>query len=203
MSATQQVVPAAIARADGLARADRLLTLVLEAVTAGLVVAEIVILFAGVVARYVFHQPLIWSDELASMLFLWLAMLGAVMALRRDEHMRMTALVDRAGAPLRRLFDDLALAAALAFLIAILAASLDYARNEAIVSIMSLRSVDGLARRGDAGRHRADDRHPRCCGSIATRCRGRSSPLGVVGAVVRGVLAAASAAAATWAISTC
>ena len=45
-----------------------------------LVVAEIVILFAGVVARYGLHRPLIWSDELASILFLWLAMLGAVVA---------------------------------------------------------------------------------------------------------------------------
>ena len=57
--------------------------------------AEIVVLFAGVVARYVFHTPLVWSDELASILFLWLAMLGAVVALRRGEHMRMTALVGR------------------------------------------------------------------------------------------------------------
>ncbi len=29
-----------------------------------------------------------WSDELASILFLWLSMLGAVIALRRGEHMR-------------------------------------------------------------------------------------------------------------------
>src|SRR5258708_8508069 len=56
-----------------------------------LVVAEIVILFAGVVARYGLHRPLIWSDELASILFLWLAMLGAAVAFRRAEHMRMTA----------------------------------------------------------------------------------------------------------------
>ena len=45
-----------------------------------------------------FHQPLVWSDELASILFLWLSMLGAVVALRRGEHMRMTALVDTAAA---------------------------------------------------------------------------------------------------------
>ena len=51
------------------------------------------ILFSGVVARYVFNAPLVWSDELASILFLWLAMLGAVIAFRRDEHMRMTACV--------------------------------------------------------------------------------------------------------------
>ena len=65
----------------------------IEYIAALLVVAEIVVLFAGVVSRYVFHQPILWSDELASTLFLWLAMLGAVVALRRDEHMRMTAIV--------------------------------------------------------------------------------------------------------------
>ena len=62
---------------------------------------EIVILFAGVVARYVFDAPLVWSDELASILFLWLAMLGAVIALRRDEHMRMTAAVATLRPPAR------------------------------------------------------------------------------------------------------
>jgi tripartite ATP-independent transporter DctM subunit len=138
MSATQQVVPAEIARADGLVRADRRLTRVLETVTALLVVAEIVILFVGIVARYGFHNPLIWSDELASLLFLWLAMLGAVLALRRNEHMRMTALVNRARTSTRRFMDDLGLAAVLAFLLAILLPSFDYVRNEAIVSIMSL-----------------------------------------------------------------
>ena len=64
-----------------------------------LVVAEIVILFAGVVARYGVHRPLIWSDELASILFLWLAMLGAAVAFRRSEHMRMTAIVAVRGRP--------------------------------------------------------------------------------------------------------
>jgi tripartite ATP-independent transporter DctM subunit len=138
MSATQRVVPAEIVRADGLVRADRVLTRVLETVTALLVVAEIVILFVGIVARYGFHNPLIWSDELASLLFLWLSMLGAVLALRSNEHMRMTALVSRARASTRRFVDDLGLAAVLAFLLAILLPSFDYVRNEAIVSIMSL-----------------------------------------------------------------
>ena len=58
---------------------------------AALVVVEVCVLFAGVVSRYVVNRPLTWSDELASILFLWLAMLGAVVALRRDEHMRLTA----------------------------------------------------------------------------------------------------------------
>src|SRR6516165_8926895 len=46
-----------------------------EAAGAGLVLAETCILFAGVVSRYVFNRPLMWTDELANFLFLWLVML--------------------------------------------------------------------------------------------------------------------------------
>ena len=54
------------------------------------------------------HRPLVWSDELASILFLWLAMLGAVVAFRRGEHMRMTALVASARPAMRAYLDLLA-----------------------------------------------------------------------------------------------
>jgi len=118
--------------------ADRLLGWVVEVPAAILVAAEIVILFTGVVARYVFRDPLVWSDELASILFLWLAMLGAVAALRRGEHMRMTALVNRASPQTRALLDLVAVAAALAFLLLILAPSWDYASEERFVSTAAL-----------------------------------------------------------------
>src|ERR671928_171950 len=95
---------------------DVSLGMLVEIPAALLVIAEIVILFAGVVARYGLHQPLIWSDELASILFLWLAMLGAIIAFQRGEHMRMTAIVGKLD-PRRRAFMDLvAIAAAIAFL---------------------------------------------------------------------------------------
>ena len=41
-----------------------------EGVAALLIAAEIVILFAGVISRYFLQMPLVWSDELASLLFL-------------------------------------------------------------------------------------------------------------------------------------
>ena len=138
MSATHQAAPAALARGDAIALADRWLTRGLEWLCALLVVAEIIILFVGIVARYALHHPLIWSDELASLLFLWLSMLGAVLALRGNAHMRMTALVSRGRESTRRFTDDLALAAALVFLIALVMPSLAYVDNEAIVSLMSL-----------------------------------------------------------------
>jgi hypothetical protein len=94
------------AAADGrrgwAARLDAAIGAVVEAVSAALVVVEIVVLFCGILARYVFHRPLVWSDELASLLFLWLAMLGSVLAFRASEHMRMTALVSKASGSLRR-----------------------------------------------------------------------------------------------------
>ena len=50
------------------------------------------ILLSGVVSRYLFHHALVWTDELATIIMLWLSMLGAVIAWRRSEHMRLTAL---------------------------------------------------------------------------------------------------------------
>ncbi len=76
-------------------RLDRAVAWATEVPAAILVTLEMLVLLAGVVSRYVFNAPLTWSDELASFLFLWLAMLGAVIALRRGEHMRLTTLVNR------------------------------------------------------------------------------------------------------------
>ncbi|MDR0273821.1 MAG: TRAP transporter large permease subunit [Burkholderiaceae bacterium] len=75
--------------------AARALVLVIEFAAAALLVAEAVVLLCGVIWRYVLDAPLIWSDELASALFSWLAMFGAVLALIRGEHMKMTAIVKR------------------------------------------------------------------------------------------------------------
>ncbi len=74
---------------------DRYIGPLTEIPAAVLVVVEVLVLFAGVVARYVLNKPLLWSDELAETLFLWLVMFGSVIALRRSEHMRMTAVVGR------------------------------------------------------------------------------------------------------------
>ena len=42
-------------------------------VASAILVFEVALLFACVVARYLFHNPLIWADELASTLFVWLS----------------------------------------------------------------------------------------------------------------------------------
>src|SRR4051794_28315056 len=115
------------------------LGMLVEIPAALLVVAEIVTLFAGVVARYGLHRPLIWSDELASILFLWLAMLGAAVAFRRAEHMRMTAVVASAKPATRAWLDVVATCAALAFLALIVWPSWDYAYEESFITTPALQ----------------------------------------------------------------
>src|SRR5690242_5333375 len=111
---------------------------VVEAAAAVILVAEVVILGAGVIARYVLHAPLVWSDELASILFLWLSMLGAVIALRRGEHMRMTAIVGRVSPPVRAFLDAVAIAAALVFLALIVYPAYEFAHDEMVITTPAL-----------------------------------------------------------------
>ncbi len=117
---------------------DEVLHHIVDVIASVVLVVEIIVLFAGVVARYVFHHPFIWTDEVNSILFLWLGMLGAVMALRRWEHMRMTTFV----AMLPERWQIYALgftnAVILAFLLLMVAPSFDHAFNEAAVISPSL-----------------------------------------------------------------
>src|SRR5437879_7232592 len=125
-----------------LASLEALLGTLVEIPAALLVVAEIVILFAGVVARYGLHRPLIWSDELASILFLWLAMLGAAVAFRRSEHMRMTAIVASARPAMRAWLDVVATCAALAFLLLIAWPAYEYAYEESFITTPALQILN-------------------------------------------------------------
>ncbi|MEA2744423.1 MAG: hypothetical protein QOG25_2794 [Acetobacteraceae bacterium] len=117
---------------------DKSLRLIAEVPAAILVLAEIVVLFAGVTARYVFHTPLIWTDELASILFLWLAMLGSVIALQRSEHMRLTAIVGGMSGAGRARTEALASAAVAVFLLMVLPAAWDYASDEWFIETPAL-----------------------------------------------------------------
>jgi TRAP-type C4-dicarboxylate transport system permease small subunit len=68
------------------------------------------LVLAQVVARK-FFEPLVWSEELARYLFIWVAFLGWVIATDRRSHIAIAQGVERAGARLRRAlgwFTDLA-----------------------------------------------------------------------------------------------
>ncbi len=135
MSATPGPSPAVPGSAEGTAVVafDRLLGRALESLCVVLMVVEMLVLFAGVIARYALHLPLVWSDELASTLFLWLGMLGAALAIRRGEHLRMNTIVNRLPAALREHAEPLALAVMLAFVLMVMPAAIEHVKVEAIV----------------------------------------------------------------------
>ena len=118
---------------------------IVEFLAATTLAAEIVVLAAGVFARYVLHTPLVWSDELAGILFLWLAMLGSILAFQRNQHMRMTALVDMASPARRASFEVIALVASLVFLIAIFPQAASFAHEEGAVVTPALE-IPGVVR---------------------------------------------------------
>ena len=106
------------------------LALVVETIAAALLVAEIVLLFTGVVFRYLLHDPLIWGDELDTLLFLWLGMLGTVIALHRWEHMRMTTITSMLPPEAHDWMMGIATAIVLVFLILLLPPALLYTQGQ-------------------------------------------------------------------------
>jgi tripartite ATP-independent transporter DctM subunit len=143
ISTTAHAVPGMAARRPVFQAADRVIASITEIPAAILVGLEIVILLAGVISRYAFNAPLTWSDELASILFLWLAMLGAVVALRRGEHMRLTTLVQRM-APSRRAWVGLgAELVVAAFLLQIILPAIEYFQDQLQITTPALEIQDG------------------------------------------------------------
>jgi tripartite ATP-independent transporter DctM subunit len=112
---------------------EALLGATVALVASAILVFEVALLFACVVARYLFHSPLIWADELASTLFVWLSALGAVLAMRRNAHMRLTAFINRAGPQLRPKIEVMVLLVVAAFVLILLYPAIDYSLEEAIV----------------------------------------------------------------------
>jgi TRAP-type C4-dicarboxylate transport system permease small subunit len=117
---------------------DKLFGATIEGVAALLVALEICLLSAGVIARYLLHSPITWNDELASILFLWLSMLGAVIATRRGAHIRMTSLITHAAGRTRDRLDILAAVACMALAAVLLHAGWEYAADEAMVTTPAL-----------------------------------------------------------------
>lgn len=60
------------------------------------------LVLAQIVLRYVFNSPLVWSEELAQYLFVWICFLGWLMASRKGDHIAIAALLDRLPRPARR-----------------------------------------------------------------------------------------------------
>jgi tripartite ATP-independent transporter DctM subunit len=122
---------------------DQAIGVACEVIGATLVVAEVCILFAGVVSRYLLDSPLFWTDELANFLFLWLSMLGVVVALRRDGHMRLTTVANWVPPHIARWFAAVAALVVITFVLEVLLPAAQYVNMQRYVELVSLQISDG------------------------------------------------------------
>jgi tripartite ATP-independent transporter DctM subunit len=128
--------PSKFARLGG--RLESVIKWSTEVPAAILLVAEVILLLSNVFCRYVLENPLVWGDELASMLFIWLSMLGAVIALRRGEHMRLSMFVALMSPPARRFAETFGNVVVVTFVLLLVGPATDWAMNEWIITTPAL-----------------------------------------------------------------
>lgn len=71
-------------------------------IMAAMLLVQLVVLFAGVVARYFFNSPFTWSDELASLLLVAITFLGGYSALVTGKLANVTMVLDKLPPTLRK-----------------------------------------------------------------------------------------------------
>jgi tripartite ATP-independent transporter DctM subunit len=121
--------------------ANRALTrwiLPLEVVSALLMTVIVVLLLGGVVSRYVFSNPVIWIDEAVSLAFIWVAMIGAAIAMHRNEHLRLTLFLDMLPPRARDFVHAFALVLIAAFLVTMLYPAYEFASEEWLITTPTL-----------------------------------------------------------------
>ena len=101
-----------------------------EWIASALLVVLIGLLLLGVTSRYIFSLPLIWVDEVASLSFLWLAMLGSAIAFDRNEHLRLTLFLNRMPQGLQDFIKAFAPLAAASFLLSLVYPAFEYMADE-------------------------------------------------------------------------
>lgn len=122
---------------------DRLIGWCTEVPAALLVLIEVGILFVGVVFRYALDSPLVWTGALSSLLFMWLSMLGAVIAVRRREHMRLAAVMTRISPLWRARWEVFGRVLMIVFCIAVLSPAYAYYMQQSFITIPALSISDG------------------------------------------------------------
>ena len=109
-----------------------------EVLAAVLLLAMIAMILVNVTSRYVWSLPIIWADEVASLSFLWLAMIGAALAVDRADHLRLTLFLRLVPPGARPYVDALSLTLVLTFLLVMLRVGVDYAYEESFITSPAL-----------------------------------------------------------------
>lgn len=91
-----------------------------EIVAVGLLWLMLIILVIEVVSRYVLGRPVVWTEEMARFMLVWLAFVGAAVGLKYEQHVRFTYLETMLPSSLRTIINAIGdLIVAVFFLMAI------------------------------------------------------------------------------------
>src|SRR5438132_8941390 len=111
-----------------LARTLRILSKTAEAASAAAFAAMFLLFLAGVFTRYALNSPLVWSDELIMVIFLWMVFLTEAFVITEREQVTFDGIYELVGERGRRVIQALgALLIAAMFLVA-LPTVFDYVR---------------------------------------------------------------------------
>lgn len=105
--------------AGGIAAFERVLLAGNRGLVIGMMAAMVALVFANVVCRYILNFSIIWAEELSQYLMVWIAFLGAGLAMREGRHVAVEMLQDTLPQPLARAVRLIVVIAILAFLAAL------------------------------------------------------------------------------------
>lgn len=66
----------------------------LQVVAAGLLGLDVALVSMQVILRFLFDNPQAWAEEVGRYVFVWVIFLGAIVALARGTHIRVTVVTD-------------------------------------------------------------------------------------------------------------
>jgi TRAP-type C4-dicarboxylate transport system permease small subunit len=109
-------------------RVVRILAKSAEAVSTAAFAAMFALFLAGVFARYVLGQPIVWSDELIMVIFLWMVFLTEAFVITDREQVTFDGIYELVGERGRRVIQALGALVLAAMFLAALPTVFDYVR---------------------------------------------------------------------------
>ncbi|MFV0491330.1 MAG: TRAP transporter small permease [Pseudorhodobacter sp.] len=122
-----------------LRRIDRILQYLMAALVVCSLAAMVVVVLFLVISRFVFGLGYFWGEELARYLMIYMAFIGGAVALRSNQHPRLTLFVDMLPETGRRVVNIVVQLLLAATLIVLLWQGLDVALNEGRMRTPALR----------------------------------------------------------------
>ncbi len=122
-------------------RIERMVTRALEVWAGFLLVVMVVVVTAGVFYRYVLNSALVWYDEFASYLLVWLTFYGAALATQRDVSIEFDEVVRRLAPGSRRVVEAVSGLLTVAFHLMLLVYGIVLMRSMGAETAISLPGV--------------------------------------------------------------